>query len=96
MLVNQLKLYYRATFNRVRFWKEYHQVVVESQYYQRPNIEGKANTIEWFVFTTSNSTRKMLDPLLSRFVIIKVEKYSFEEFKQVAMKVLNSGSWMRQ
>ncbi len=36
--------------------------------------------------------RKMLDPLLSRFVIIKVEKYSFEEFKQEAMKVLNSGS----
>jgi hypothetical protein len=28
----------------------------------------------------------------NRFVIIKVEKYSFEEFKQVAMKVLNSGS----
>jgi N-acyl-L-homoserine lactone synthetase len=31
----------------------------------------------------------MLDPFSSRFVIIKVEKYSFEEFKQVAMKVLN-------
>ena len=30
----------------------------------------------------------MLDPLLSRFVIIKVEKYSYEEFKEVAMKVL--------
>jgi len=23
MLVNQLKLYYRATFNRVSFWKKY-------------------------------------------------------------------------
>ena len=30
----------------------------------------------------------MLDPLLSRFVTIKVVKYSYEEFKEVAMKVL--------
>jgi DNA helicase TIP49 (TBP-interacting protein) len=30
----------------------------------------------------------MLDPLLSRFLIIKVEKYSYEEFREVAMKVL--------
>jgi Holliday junction DNA helicase RuvB len=40
------------------------------------------------VFATSNSTKKMLDPLLSRFVIIKVEKYSYEEFRDVAMEVL--------
>jgi hypothetical protein len=32
----------------------------------------------------------MLDSLLSRFVIVKVEKYSFEEFKQVVIKVLDS------
>ena len=30
----------------------------------------------------------MLDPLLSRFVMINVEKYSYEEFKEIAMKVL--------
>jgi hypothetical protein len=30
----------------------------------------------------------MLDPLLSRFIVIKVGKYSYEEFKKVAMKVL--------
>jgi hypothetical protein len=30
----------------------------------------------------------MLDPLLSRFVVVKVGKYSYEKFKKVAMKVL--------
>src|SRR5918995_365596 len=40
------------------------------------------------VFATSNSTKKMLDPLLSRFVVINVEKYSYEEFKEIAMKIL--------
>ena len=30
----------------------------------------------------------MLDPLLSRFVTIKGVKYSYEEFKDVAMKIL--------
>ena len=37
------------------------------------------------VFTTSNGTKKMLDPLLSRFVIVNIEKYSYEEFTEVAM-----------
>src|SRR5215204_3381941 len=40
------------------------------------------------VFATSNTTKKMLDPLLSRFSIIKVEKYGYVEFKEVAMNVL--------
>ena len=30
----------------------------------------------------------MLDPLLSRFVIVNIEKYSYAEFKEVGMKVL--------
>jgi hypothetical protein len=30
----------------------------------------------------------MLNPLLPRFVVIKVRKYSYEEFKEVALRVL--------
>jgi hypothetical protein len=30
----------------------------------------------------------MLVPLLSRFVVVNVQKYSYEEFKEVAIKLL--------
>jgi MoxR-like ATPase len=46
------------------------------------------------VFATSNSTKKMLDPLLTRFVIVKVGKYSCEEFRKIAMKVLIEREYM--
>jgi|SRR5215211_4951349 len=59
------------------------QVISETKYGKTRQTQLKC-----FVFATSNSTKKMLDPLLSRFVVIKVGKYSCEEFKEVAMKVL--------
>src|SRR5215207_623604 len=59
------------------------QVISETKYRKTRQTQLKCS-----VFTTSNSTKKMLDPLLSRFVVIKVGKYSCEEFKEVAMKVL--------
>jgi len=59
------------------------QVISETKYRKTRQIQLKCS-----VFATSNSTEKMLDPLLSRFVMINVEKYSYEEFKEIAMKVL--------
>src|SRR5918995_827167 len=59
------------------------QILSETKYKKTRQTQLKCS-----VFATSNSTAKMLDPLLSRFVIINVEKYSYEEFKEVAMKVL--------
>jgi MoxR-like ATPase len=59
------------------------QILSETKYRKTRQTQLKCS-----VFATSNSTKKMLDPLLSRFVIIKVEKYGYVEFKEVAMKVL--------
>jgi holliday junction DNA helicase RuvB len=59
------------------------QVLSETKYKKTRQTKLKCS-----VFATSNSTKKMLDPLLSRFIVIKVGKYSYEEFKKIAMKVL--------
>src|SRR5215207_7005696 len=59
------------------------QVISETKYRKTRQIQLKCS-----VFATSNSTKKMLDPLLSRFVIINVKRHSYEEFKYIAMKVL--------
>src|ERR671910_135698 len=59
------------------------QIISETKYGKTRQTQLKCS-----VFATSNSTKKMLDPLLSRFVMINVEKYSYEEFKEIAMKVL--------
>src|ERR671923_1502100 len=59
------------------------QVISETKYRKTRQTQLKCS-----VFASSNSTKKMLDPLLSRFVIINVEKYSYDEFREIAMKVL--------
>src|SRR5215216_3290424 len=59
------------------------QIILETKYRKTRQTQLRCS-----VFATSNSTKKMLDPLLSRFVMINVEKYSYEEFKEIAMKVL--------
>src|SRR5215216_1063170 len=59
------------------------QIILETKYRKTRQTQLRCS-----VFATSNSTKKMLDPLLSRFVMIIVEKYSYEEFKDIAMKVL--------
>jgi Holliday junction DNA helicase RuvB len=59
------------------------QVISETKYRKTRQTQLKCS-----VFATSNGIEKMLDPLLSRFVVVKIEKYSYEEFKDIAMKVL--------
>jgi Holliday junction DNA helicase RuvB len=59
------------------------QIITETKYRKTRQTQLKCS-----VFATSNSIKKLLDPLLSRFVVIKVQKYSYEEFNEVAMKVL--------
>ena len=60
------------------------QILSETKYRKTRQTQLKC-----CIFATSNSTKKMLDPLLSRFVILRVEKYNYEEFNEVvAMKVL--------
>jgi holliday junction DNA helicase RuvB len=59
------------------------QILSETKYGRTRQTQLKCS-----IFATSNSTKKMLDPLLSRLVVIKVAKYGYEQFKKVAMKVL--------
>jgi Holliday junction DNA helicase RuvB len=47
--------------------------------------ETQLNT---WVFATCNNLKKMPEALLSRFMIIKVEKYDRDEFIQVGIKIL--------
>jgi holliday junction DNA helicase RuvB len=40
------------------------------------------------VFAASNSTETLLPPLLTRFAILHIQPYSFEEFREITRKVL--------
>jgi len=45
--------------------------------------------VSW-VFATANSVEKIIEALLSRFVVLEVPDYSFEEFTNIAVKRLAS------
>jgi Holliday junction DNA helicase RuvB len=38
-----------------------------------------------WVFATANSCEKVIEPLLSRFFIVEIPEYTFEEFKDIAV-----------
>jgi len=38
-----------------------------------------------WVFATANSCKKIIEPLLSRFAILDVPEYTFEEFTEIAL-----------
>jgi Holliday junction DNA helicase RuvB len=40
------------------------------------------------VIATANSVEKVIEPLLSRFVVLEIPEYTFEEFKQIAVAKL--------
>jgi Holliday junction DNA helicase RuvB len=40
------------------------------------------------VFATSNGMKKISDALLSRFMVIELEKYSYEEFRDISVQLL--------
>jgi holliday junction DNA helicase RuvB len=42
-----------------------------------------------WVFATANSSEKIIQPLLSRFAVLEIPEYTFEQFRQIAvMKLL--------
>ena len=41
-----------------------------------------------WVFATANATEKIIEPLLSRFLILRVPEYSFEDFTNIAVNRL--------
>ena len=38
-----------------------------------------------WVFATANSCQKIIEPLLSRFVVLKITEYTFDEFSEIAV-----------
>jgi ATP-dependent Lon protease len=41
-----------------------------------------------WVFATANSYEKIIQPLLSRFAILEIPEYTFEEFSEIALTKL--------
>src|SRR5437867_3224490 len=41
-----------------------------------------------WVFATANSCEKIIEPLISRFVVLEVPEYTFEEFVDIALSKL--------
>jgi hypothetical protein len=45
------------------------------------------------VFSTSNSVEKIIPPLLSRFFIVKLQAYTYEQFYQITVLLLTSNHY---
>jgi Holliday junction DNA helicase RuvB len=41
-----------------------------------------------WVFATANSCEKIIEPLLSRFLVLEIPEYTFEEFREIAVSRL--------
>ena len=50
----------------------------------KTNKTRQMELVSW-VFATANSSEKIIGPLLSRFVILEVPEYTFEEFCEIAV-----------
>ena len=48
----------------------------------------RSTQLKTWVFATSNGTRKLSEALLSRFMVIELEKYSYQEFKDISVQLL--------
>ena len=45
----------------------------------------KANVV---IFATSNSTERLSKPLLSRFTVLGIPEYSYEEFEAILVRII--------
>ena len=48
------------------------------------NKTRQMELVSW-VFGTANSCEKIIEPLLSRFVVLEIPEYTFEQFKEIAI-----------
>jgi Holliday junction DNA helicase RuvB len=58
-------------------------IIAETKFQRTRNTQ-----IKTWVFASSNSTEKMLTPLLSRFMVLHFKQYKFENFHEVTMHIL--------
>ena len=40
------------------------------------------------IFATSNSTERLSKPLLSRFTVLEIPEYTYEEFEGIALRIV--------
>jgi DNA polymerase III delta prime subunit len=59
-------------------------ILAETKFQKTRNTHLKT-----WVFATSNSTERMLTPLLSRFVVLRFKQYSFGSFQEVCTHILS-------
>jgi replication-associated recombination protein RarA len=60
-------------------------IVSETKYNKTRNIEVKTS-----VFATSNNIEKIISPLQSRFFIVRLEPYTYEQFFDITLRLLTS------
>ena len=58
-------------------------IIVETKFKKNRNTQLKT-----WIFATSNSTDRMLTPLLSRFMALHFKQYKYETFQEVAVHLL--------
>jgi holliday junction DNA helicase RuvB len=58
-------------------------IIVETKYKRAREIQLKTS-----VFATANETKKLLQPLLTRFSVLHLPFYTFEEFRKIIQRVL--------
>ena len=49
--------------------------------------------IRTFVFATSNNVEKIIEPLQSRFFVVKLQAYTYEQFYEITTRLLTSNQY---
>jgi Holliday junction DNA helicase RuvB len=60
-------------------------IVSETKYYKTRKLEIKTS-----VFATSNSIERIIPPLQSRFFVVKLQGYTYEQFYEIMVRLLTS------
>ena len=63
-------------------------IVSETKYNKTRKMELKTS-----VFATSNNVEKITEPLLSRFFIVKLQAYTYEQFYEITIRLLTSDQY---
>jgi Holliday junction DNA helicase RuvB len=63
-------------------------IVSETKYDKTRNMETRTS-----VFATSNNVERIIEPLQSRFFIVKLQAYTYEQFYEITTKLLTSNRY---
>jgi holliday junction DNA helicase RuvB len=63
-------------------------IVSETKYNKTRKMEVKIS-----VFATSNNVEKIIEPLQSRFFIVKLRAYTYEQFYEIVIQLLTSNKY---